>query len=78
MKTLFAALIFVAGTTQAQVYFKSVPICTSWNFTSGGYLCSSYPMSEAIPDQYSLNNKIRDLESRIQVLEKKLAQALQQ
>lgn len=77
MKTLFAAVIFVALNSQADIFFKSVPICSSWKFTSDGYICASYPMTEYFPEELSLNSKIRELESRIQVLEKKLAQTLQ-
>ncbi len=72
MKT-FLLLIFLAGAAEAQIYFKSVPMCTSWNFASGGYVCSSYPSSQSIPDQFSLNNKIMNLENRIQALELKIS-----
>ncbi len=75
MKLAIGLITFLSFSAQAQIYFKSIPVCTSWNYTNGGYMCSSYPMSDAIPDQYSLNNKIRDLETRIQILEKKLPAA---
>jgi hypothetical protein len=71
---IFILVSLLAVSANAQIYFKNVPLCTSWNFSSAGYLCSSYPMQEAIPDQFSLNNKINNLEARIQALEKKLAQ----
>lgn len=73
MKT-FILVSFFSVTTLAQVYFKSVPLCTSWRSTTTGYVCSGYPMSEYIPDQFSLNNKISTLENRITALELKLAQ----
>jgi len=72
MKTfLLVSLLSVAA--QAQVYFKSVSMCSSWNYSSGGDTCS-FPMSEYIPDQYFLNNKITTLENRIATLEKKISQ----
>jgi len=73
MKTfIFVTLLSVAA--QSQVYFKSVPLCTSWSYKDGGYMCSGFPMSEYIPDQFSLNNKITTLEDRIIALEKKISQ----
>lgn len=72
MKTFFAVILLSAA-AQAQVYFKSVSLCSSWNYSNGGYTCS-FPMSEYIPDQFSLNNKITTLENRIALLEKKIAQ----
>lgn len=77
MKT-FILVSILSVAAQAQVYFKSVPLCTSWSYSNGGYLCSGYPMSEYIPDQFSLNNKITNLENRIASLEKKIADLEQQ
>lgn len=75
MKTFIVAtlLSILSVEAQAQVYFKSVSLCSSWNYSNGGYTCS-FPMSEYIPDQFSLNNKITTLENRIATLEKKISQ----
>jgi hypothetical protein len=77
MKPLFILITFLAATSQAQISFRSYPMCSSWSYSNGAYACTSYPMSEYIPDQYSLNNKIQNLEARIRALEKALALQLQ-
>ena len=71
---MFLLITCLATAAHAQIYFKSVPLCTSWSYANGGYVCSGFPMSQGIPDQFSLNNKIINLESRIQALEAKMLQ----
>lgn len=73
MKT-FILVTFLSVAAQSQIYFKSLPLCNSWTYKDGGYMCSGFPMSEYIPDQFSLNNKITNLENRISSLEQKIAQ----
>lgn len=73
-KLVFAILISLPILASAQLMTKPVYNCSSWSYNSqsGGYVCSSYPMSEYIVDANSLNYKIRELESRITELEKKI------
>lgn len=72
MKFFFAFLILATTAAQAQVLSRSFPLCSSWNYSNGYYVCSGFPMSQSIPDAYSLNEKVRTLEARIQALEQKL------
>ena len=54
--------------------------CDFWSYSNEakGYVCSSYPSSVSVPDSYSveeenrqLQSKIDELERRIEALEKK-------
>lgn len=74
MKVLLAALIILAaqGSLAQSIFYKAIPTCSYWNYTSNGYTCSGYPSTEYYPDRFSLDNKINALESRIAQLEKQI------
>lgn len=82
--TLFNASVF-AQSAASTVKYYNMSNCSSWiwaNTTSGsGFMCSSAPMTVAVPEVYStvaaindletvLMQKISDLEARIEKLEK--------
>lgn len=79
MKSFAVALtIFVSHLVSAQsIYYKGIPTCTYWTYSSNGYLCSGFPSTEYFPDRFSLDNKINSLEARIAQLEAKI-KSLQQ
>lgn len=74
MKSLLVILAFLgASSAMAQsIYYKGIPTCTFWTYSSNGYLCSGYPSTEYFPDRFSLDNKINSLEARIAALEAKI------
>ncbi len=71
MKSLLIILgVMAAQTSEAQsIYYKAIPTCSYWNYTSSGYVCSGYPTTEYFPDRSSLDMKIRSLEEKIAKLE---------
>ncbi|MFZ3230554.1 MAG: hypothetical protein WA160_10155 [Pseudobdellovibrio sp.] len=71
---IILALSFLSSMALAQVSTKSVYTCSYWSYNTAvsGYVCGSYPTSDQVVDAYSLNQKISNLESRIQKLEAKL------
>lgn len=70
---LVLAVVAFASLSQAQVSSGNITACNSWSYSSaaGGYVCMGYPMSMQVPDVYSLNSKIANLEARIRQLEAK-------
>jgi hypothetical protein len=75
---LFASSATIANTTS--LITQNIQTCSYWTSVrvEGRYVyaCSSFPMSTRIPDTYELARVIRDYETRISDLEKRV-QALE-
>lgn len=82
----FSSVIFASETSQTPsgvnlnlVSSNYIDSCYSWTYLraengSYGYVCSSYPSRIQVPDYYSTQDTIRELEQRIYQLEARIEQ----